>query len=159
MNLALNFEPNGTAHDDVILIFAGLSYRCDSYYFALDQSLYSDREDDSKVRAVVRRLLEQWREAVASLEPNEFAYLPYDFSDQCTGWLRCHRSAGTAHVEVVHGWSSLEGWSISPSELGDVMKSPRGFHADTSPLATVLHDVIVAIDDSLRRIHRDVARE
>lgn len=154
VDLTLNLELDGTAHDDVVLVLAGVSYRCDSYYFALDQCVDPDREDDVKVRAVVRRLLEQWRQAVASLEPGEFTYLPYDFSDQCTAWLRCHRISGTKRLAIVHGWSSLEGWSIVPSELGDAMKAVQGFQADTSALSTEVDDVLEAIDDSLLRLDR-----
>jgi hypothetical protein len=39
---------------------------CDSYYLALDRELLSDREDAGKVRAVLRRLLEQWLAAVVT---------------------------------------------------------------------------------------------
>jgi hypothetical protein len=159
LNFILNFEPNGTAHDDVTLVFAGISYRCDSYYFAIDQGLLPGRDDAVKARAVVRRLLEQWRQAVASLEPDGFAYLPYDFSDECTAWLRCHRVSETKGVEMVRGWSSVQGWSIVPSELGDAMKSVAGFHADTPPLSTQMDDVLDAIDDSLLRLGRDGDRD
>src|SRR5215470_16626877 len=114
---ALRFEDNGTAHDDLVLRFGGESWVCDSYYLALDRELLPDREDADKVRAVLRRLLEQWLFAVENLPDNGTAYLPYDFSDQYTGWLACHRS--DAQVAVSRGWAEEEGWSLSPSVVGN----------------------------------------
>ncbi len=128
MELSLRFEDNDTAHDDLVLWFAGQRWVCDSYYLALDRGLLPDREDADKVRAVLRRLLQQWLAAVEQLPDGGSAYLPYDFSDQYTGWLVCQRSGD--EVAVSRGWADVEGWAFFPSVAGDLLKRPRGFRLD-----------------------------
>jgi hypothetical protein len=133
VELSLRFKDNERAHDDLVLLFAGERWVCDSYYLGLDRELLPDREDADKVdadkvQAVLRRLLEQWLAAVERLPDSGTAYLPYDFSDQYTGWLACHRSGG--EVSVSRGWADVEGWSFSPSAAGDLFERPRGFRVD-----------------------------
>ena len=69
--------------------------------------------------------------AVERLPDSGTAYLPYDCSDQYTGWLSCCRSRDG--VEVSRGWAKVEGWSVSPSAAGDLFKRPPGFQT-TGPI-------------------------
>ena len=142
MVLSLRYEDNDTAHDDLILQFSGERWVCDSYYLALDRNLLHGREDADKVRAVLRRLLEQWLAAVERLPDGGTAYLPYDFSDQYTGWLECQRSAG--EVTVSRGFAEVEGGSFFPSAAGDLSERPRGFQV-TGP--TVQFSLMGLVDD------------
>jgi hypothetical protein len=128
VELSLRFEDNDSAHDDLVLRFGGDQWKCDSYYLALDGELLPDREDADKVRIVHQRLLEQWLAAVERLPDGGTAFLPYDFSDQYTGWLVCQRSGD--EVAVSRGWATVEGWSFSPSAAGDLLERPRGFRVD-----------------------------
>ncbi|MFD7947563.1 hypothetical protein [Streptomyces sp. NPDC059744] len=62
-----------------------------------------------------RALLEQWSSQVASLrDGGGTVYLPYDFSDQRTAWLRVSSSDGQT-AELQAGWSLIEGCGIYPS--------------------------------------------
>ncbi len=92
MELSLRFEDNKTGHKDLILSFAGRVWVCDSYYLVIDSKLSPDQEDANKIRLVLRKLLEQWLSAVESIPADGSVYLPYDFSDQYTAWLRCIRT-------------------------------------------------------------------
>ncbi|MFD6940291.1 hypothetical protein ACFWAP_29590 [Streptomyces goshikiensis] len=57
----------------------------------------------------------QWATQVEGLRRvGGTAYLPYDFSDQCTAWLRVSSRDGET-VEVQAGWSLIEAWGIEPS--------------------------------------------
>jgi hypothetical protein len=125
LDLSLRYEYNGTAHDDLLLRFAGETWTCDSYYFALDRNLQEDDESAAKVRAVLRSLLEQWLSAIVNLPDSVTAFLPYDFSDQYTAWICCEQKGND--VEVSRGWALLKGWSIFPSAIGDYL-----FHLPTS---------------------------
>ncbi|MGP3753488.1 hypothetical protein [Streptomyces sp. IBSNAI001] len=100
------------SHDDLRLRIGSYQHRCDSYYFALDDSPIVP----GGLGLRLSRLLDQWGLQVASLrDGGGTAYLPYDFSDQCTAWLRVTSADGEA-AEVQAGWSLIEGWGIYPSD-------------------------------------------
>src|SRR6185437_15277193 len=127
-NISFQFEDNGRFHDDLVLRLGDQHWRCDSYYLLIDRGMLADREDASKVRDVLRRLLEQWHSSVAALREGETCYLPYDFSDQGTGWLRCE--AIGPDLNVHHGWAEVEGYSFFPSEVGELLRNLTGFRPD-----------------------------
>ncbi|MGW2340211.1 hypothetical protein [Streptomyces sp. NPDC001661] len=111
--LALRFERRTTkgAHNDLQLRIASYRHRCDSYYLAIDESPTALRH----LGASLTRLLAQWLEQVDELRvAGGVAYLPYDFSDQCTAWLRVSSADGCA-ADVQAGWSLVEAWGIEPS--------------------------------------------
>lgn len=107
MNLSFRFQDNRRGHDDLTLSLGGESWVCDSYYLALDRGLLPDREDEEKIRVVLQRLLGLWLETVEQLPEGGTAYLPYDLSDQYTGWLECQRSG--SGMLVSRGWAQIEG--------------------------------------------------
>ncbi|MFD0074029.1 hypothetical protein ACFVIY_16505 [Streptomyces sp. NPDC127166] len=99
------------SHDDLCLHLGAYSHTCDSYYLVIDEAPTASQS----LGANLARLLEQWRDQVDELKgTGGTAYLPYDFSDQCTAWL-CVTSADGREAEVSAGWSGVEGWSINPS--------------------------------------------
>jgi hypothetical protein len=147
VDLSLRFEDNETGHDDLVLRFANQRWVCDSYYLVLDRELLPDRENADKVRAVLLRLLEQWLVAVERLPDGGTAYLPYDFSDQYTGWLSCHRSGDEAVVS--RGWANVEGWSFFPSAAGDLFHSPRGFRVDGPTVQGSVSELVEAVRGAL----------
>jgi hypothetical protein len=131
MDIALTLDRSGSSHDDLVLTLGESVWRCDSYYLALDQRLLPDQQDEPKVRAVLRALLENWRTAILGLTSGGTAYLPYDFSDQGTAWLACELNDGD--LEIRHGWARVEGFSLSPSAPLARSGKPAGFHADGGP--------------------------
>ena len=147
MELSLRFENNDTAHDDLVLRFGGGRWTCDSYYLALDRKMLADREEADKVRAILRRLLEQWLMAVEQLPDGGTAYFPYDFSDQYTAWLACERFGD--EVSVSRGWASVEGWSFFPSMAGHLFTRPHGFHVDGPNVRARVSELIEAIHQSI----------
>ncbi|WP_432178249.1 hypothetical protein [Streptomyces sp. NBC_00063] len=112
-SLAFRFERRSTkgAHDDLQLQIGTHRHRCDSYYLAIDESPTALRH----LGASLAHLLDQWMEQVDELRgTGGVAYLPYDFSDQCTAWLRVSSADGrTADIQA--GWSLVEAWGIEPS--------------------------------------------
>jgi hypothetical protein len=80
--------------------------------------------------------LEQWLDALTQLPDHGTAYLPFDFSDQGTGWLVCQRRA--QEVEIALGWATLEGWTVMPSALGDLSTMPTGLQVDGSTIRTTV---------------------
>jgi hypothetical protein len=115
---SLSFLDNGTLHGDLVLLLDHFERRCDSFYLAHDNNLLPEERDAEKVRLVLVRLLEEWRQAVAVLGAGEVTYLPYEFDDQATGWL--HVSAfDDDDVEVLPVCSALEGWAFSPTSFID----------------------------------------
>jgi hypothetical protein len=148
--VALTFEDNGTAHDDLLLTFGGSVWRCDSYYLGLDEGVRAGKGHAAKVRAVLRVMLEHWRAAIRDLGSGAVVYLPYDFSDQCTAWLACERAG--AELSVRHGWASVEGWSISPSAPPPPAVKPAGFHPDGGPWQVSVGDFLDGIARSIEAL-------
>jgi hypothetical protein len=150
MDLTLRFDDKMTGHNDLVLFFAGQSWVCDSYYLALDRKLLPDREDADKVRAVLQRLLLQWLEAVDNMPDGGTVFLPYDFSDQCTAWLRCQRSG--SGVTVSHGWANVEGWSFFPSAVGEYLSDLPGFRPNGPSIWVDFGELQQAIRNSLAEV-------
>lgn len=148
--LSIRFEDNDTGHNDIVLILGGERWECDSYYFALDRELMPEQEDGDKIRRVLVGLLVQWLAALGQLRDGGTAYLPFDFSDQCTGWLACRRSGD--EVIVSWGWAAVEGWSFSPSKVGELFACPRGFRLDGPTVQFSLRELIETVRDSLTQI-------
>ncbi|WP_030924151.1 hypothetical protein [Streptomyces sp. NRRL B-24720] len=100
-------------HDDLLLRLGVYQHTCDSYYFAIDESALAGQD----IADGLRRLLDQWGDHLRRLRPTGgTVFLPFDFSDQCTAWLRVSSPDGI-HATIQVGWSSLEGWSFYPSDF------------------------------------------
>ncbi|MFD7644698.1 hypothetical protein ACFV4P_29090 [Kitasatospora sp. NPDC059795] len=96
-------------HGDLLLKLGVWRHVCDSYYLAIDETH----------GAGLGRLLDQWLEQLERLRVlGRPVFLPFDFSDQCTAWLRVS-SAGGSRVVVEAGWSMIEGWSFYPSDIAE----------------------------------------
>lgn len=143
VELSLHFEDNGTEHHDLVLRFAGERWDCDSYYLALAGASLPGQKDADKIRVILRMLLEQWLSAVENFSDGSTVYLPYDFSDQYTGWLRCFRSGST--VEMCRGWARVEGWAISPSTIGQHLTQVPGFQPDSPFVRIPLEELVEAV--------------
>ena len=114
--LQLRYENNGSGHDDLVLYFGDHRFRGDSYYLSLD-TIEDGIESPEKTARVLVRLLEQWLVYVENGISGDTLFLPYDFSDQSTGWLRCDFDDGL--IDVQPGTSPTEGWSLMPSNIRD----------------------------------------
>lgn len=147
MDFRFTFEDNDTAHDDLLLRLGDSVWRCDSYYLALDEGVLEDQEDARKVRVVLCALLEKWRAAIGELTNGAIAYLPYDFSDQCTAWLACERDGGDLRIR--HGWAEVEGWTMTPSDPPSLGEMPAGFRPDGGPWSLPIADFLKGIDCSI----------
>lgn len=114
--LRLTFDDNGTSHGDLRLQFGKFARTGDSYYLGLDTGIEpADDSRPAKIQAVLRHLLEQWSERLRHLADEETTYLPFEFSDEYTGWLRCRRLGENIQVDI--GWSMLPGYEVRPSEF------------------------------------------
>jgi predicted O-methyltransferase YrrM len=113
--LRLTFDHNGTSHGDLRLQFGSFSRVGDSYYLGLDSGVRPGDESPEKVREVLESLLDQWAERLRSSASEETVYLPFEFADEYTGWLRCRREEEDLLVDV--GWSMLPGYAVKASEF------------------------------------------
>jgi hypothetical protein len=138
-------------HNDLMLRLGGWSYRCDSYYFAMEAENDGPRVDAGRVAKVMLALLRQWRDRVLQLADSAIVYLPYDFSDQGTCWLRVQRLA--AQLEITAGWSSIEGYSFNPSDFSQIQPSDWQKIADAPVVITTLEEWVRAVTDSGARLN------
>lgn len=147
--LTLQFTPNGRWHEDLVLEMNERTWLCDSYYFVIDHRVQGE-ENIEKVQRGLVKLLEQWINTLKSAAPVDLVYLPYDFSDQYVGCLRCELNSES--VVVTRGWSLIPGHSVTPSDITGFVRQVRDFR-DDGPGATMLRDTICAsIDESIERI-------
>lgn len=125
--IRLVIEENGTNHDDLVLKYAGGEHRCDTYFILLDEDSNTDEVSTLALRRAIRALLTEWLAAVEEAQDVDTLYLPFDFSDQCTAWIRCKFD----HVDVTLdiGWSLIEGWSFSPKTIRDIVRKVPDFSA------------------------------
>jgi hypothetical protein len=70
------------------------------------------------VRAVLVRLLEQWRDDVNAFRSGEVTFLPFDFDEEGTGWLQV-TALDDEIVEVLPISYRTGGWSIDPSSYAE----------------------------------------
>jgi hypothetical protein len=147
--LALRWEhPGNGGHADLTLRLGNWIHTCDSYFFAIDAENTNSNVTKASVAGVIQQLLRQWMERVTELGENEITYLPFDFSDQCSAWVRVVRSGD--RLEVQPGWSvRLTGISLSPSNLSHVQPTDWEPIAEASPVITSTPDLTVAITHSI----------
>jgi hypothetical protein len=122
--ISLTFEDNGRLHGDLVLRMGDEQCRCDSYFLWCENPR-SDANHAFIIQSVLAKLIDQWVVAIRALVPKSSCFLPYDFSDQSTGWLRCTLEA--SHVLVQPGWSTIEGWSFAPSAVGELIANVADF--------------------------------
>lgn len=126
-SIELEFHDNGRFHDDLILHVGQETWVCDSYYLLIDPNVPGD-ENASKVTVALKRLLEQWRDVVRALPEGGVCFLPYDFSDEYTAWLRCEARGHELLVQRV--WADVAGYSIWPSQIGGFLNELPRVHAE-----------------------------
>ncbi len=148
MELSLSIEM-GVRYRELRLQFAGQPWVCDLYYFAIDDMVLSEGAGKDKARIVLRRLLDQWLTAVENIPDGGAVYLPYDFSDQYTGWLRCSRLGSC--VDVCRGWAELEGWSFAPSDVGERLFQLTGFQSLGPTVQVSLKELVEAVQNMATR--------
>jgi len=147
MDLSLRFEDNKSQHDDLVLRLGKRVWIVDSYYLSLDNTVTSKSDDASRVRAVLQLMLERWLVALQTLAEGETVYLPYDFDDEDTGWLRFRRDG--VNFEVCVGRADVAGYSFSPSSIGANLKKLRNFRPESEPVRGLVESVIRSVRDSI----------
>ena len=133
-------------HDDLSLRLGRWVHRCDSYYFAIEAAGAGPELGAARVAKVMLALLRQWRDRVLQLADGALVYLPFDFSDQCTCWLRVQRSG--SQLEIAAGWSSIEGYSFPPSDFSQIQPSDWRQIAEAPIVSTTVEEWARAVTDS-----------
>ncbi|GAA5022749.1 hypothetical protein [Streptomyces siamensis] len=127
-------------HDDLELHLGTWRHVSDSFYLANDPTATTAEN----VPQQLARLLEQWIEQVRELRPaGGTRFLPFDFSDECTGWLRVTSQDGT-HARVEAGWSLIQGWSFNPSDIADMAHRVGDFEPEAGAAVDCLIDDLLA---------------
>ncbi|MFC6015197.1 hypothetical protein ACFP2T_03185 [Plantactinospora solaniradicis] len=130
-------------HGDLLLRLGTYRHTCDSYYLAIDDSPAAG----ATIEEDLARLLDQWVQQLRQLTPAGVVFLPFDFSDQCTAWLRVE-CPDVDRAVVQAGWSSLEGYSIMPSTFTEAA-TPEDFAPITNAtIACRLSDLITTLEHS-----------
>ena len=118
---------NRTGHEDIVFLLGSYSRICDSYYFFVDYTFDPDDESVDKALKVMRKLLQQWINAVDSLVEGQIIYLPFEFSDQYTGCVECTLSQD--EILISAGYSNREAWRSWPNNISTYINSINDFKA------------------------------
>ena len=111
-NLAVRLTP-----DNQIEVRVGTESRTgETYYLGMDSGINAAEETARPIEGCTR-LLKAWLRLLTELPDQQQVFLPFDFSDEYTKWLTVRRDGRDAHV--VFGWSTIEGWAISPSNFDE----------------------------------------
>lgn len=142
-------------HADMLLQLGTFRKQSDSYYLRVDRHLLPGDESFEKARQVLVLLLQGWRALVADRAQVSPFYLPYDFSDQATGWIRCLPERGELTLQA--GTSHIEGWSIYPSQIDREPWSVPDFTPEdnSTPIQAPRSVWLRAIDAAIDRAARD----
>ncbi|VAW71135.1 hypothetical protein MNBD_GAMMA10-1651 [hydrothermal vent metagenome] len=146
--ISLTYEPNKTQHADLLLRLGTWATRCDTYYYELDHSAGTEPNTVASIRA----LLKQWHKDVQNLKSEGQIYLPYDFSDQHSGWLQV-KFYNSDKIGVSDGYCSLEGYAFYPSaykECIDRITDYEVYEGCEEKILTskkIVDDIETSIDD------------
>lgn len=138
-------------HKDLSLIFNELDIVkvADSYYFAIDNQVLPQSESKDKVILILKNLIDGWMKRVLALTVNEITFLPFDFSDQYLGCLMV-KQINSVEISVCYGiTTSVSGWEISPSIIGDLVISENDFEVTSYTVELNKHAFVSSIRQSL----------
>lgn len=123
-SITLRYIGTGQWQNDLELRLGEYRYVANTFYFAIEDIFKPERDLKSE-RDVGKRLahlLDQWLELIDALEPHAKAYLPFDISDLCSGWLEVTR-AEDKEVTVKVGWSMrIQGGEIHVHDIRPTAK-------------------------------------
>ncbi len=112
--------------DNQIEIRVGTESRAgESYYLGLQLDTDSH---EFRPAVGVAQLLREWIRLLIALNDGQQLFLPFDFSDEYTRWLTLHREG--CDVAIAFGWSTVEGWAISPGDFTQFAHGLPGFMPD-----------------------------
>jgi predicted O-methyltransferase YrrM len=123
--LSLTLKATPPQRKQLVLRLGAWSHACEQYYLAIDRGIAPGDSSPSKVRRVLVRLLTQWRDALAGAPAGTELFLPFDFADQATAWLRARVQEWG--ITVTPGWSAVVGWSFFPSDISPHVHSLLDF--------------------------------
>ncbi len=149
--LRLTFDDQGTQHGDILLECGDYARHVDSYYFGLDPAV-RDQPEGRRVRASLEQLLDQWLVAVRDAAPDQSVFLPFEFADEYTGWLRV--TVEGDRVRCRPGWSAIPGHAVYPSRIGPHLANVADF--DPIPDAEDLVVSQVALVEAIELNRGDV---
>lgn len=146
------FLDNDTLHNDLIFNIGNQTIECDSYYFAIDIYIEREREDSEKIKLVLRKLLEQWKLYVSKAKSDETFFLPFDFSCEYTGCLKCEFQ--NSEIEIQIGYlQNFMSVSFFPSDISSFVKSSYYFvKSKDFSLSLNKSDFIQQIKENLKLI-------
>ena len=118
----IELKEGGDCHGDLILYIKTNDWKknwkiiVDSYYLALDGFYDPDNKTSDKIEVVLKQLLNNWILLVKEVKAGHNCYLPFDFSDQYTGWIKVFKESNE-DLKLSYGYATLEGHRIHPSKL------------------------------------------
>ena len=105
-HFSMMYEANGTNHFDLVLRLGRYTKRSDSYFLLKEK----ENQDASVSLSRIGVLIESWIHNTEKVVDENPFYLPYDLSDQYTGWLVLQITGNQISIQI--GYSSIEGWRL-----------------------------------------------
>ncbi|MFG0295539.1 MAG: methyltransferase [Maioricimonas sp. JB045] len=111
--LQITYDETATGGGEIELRLGDARLSADAYYLALDRGCQPETRSPAKVRAVLASLLGQWRQQIASASAGDVVDLPFEFTDEYIGCLRCQVEKDD--VVITPGWLMTPGSTVVPS--------------------------------------------
>ena len=119
----------------------GLEQKADLYYLSLEGEANMQEPDSTALFSTIEKLLSGWLFQVNNLETQPIAYLPFDFSDEYIGCLKC-QLISPGKVSVSYGYTrEHKGHSVIPSHSEDFKMSEESYVPTSS--SAILERAIV----------------
>lgn len=147
--LRLTFDDQGTQQGDILLECGEYVRHVDSYFFSLDPAV-RDFPESQRIRVSLEKLLDQWLTAVQNAQPGHSVFLPFEFADEYTGWLRVTIEGDRARCRP--GWSAIPGHTIFPSNISRYLAKVSDFDPIPDAEDLVVSQVALAEAIELNRL-------
>jgi hypothetical protein len=149
--LTLDIIDNGQGgHKDLLFCIPDLidDKVFDTYYFYLAVEPVETIDD---IKKAVSRLLQFWHNKVSESKNGETIFLPIDFSDEYTGYLKvCHQDD---QLVLTYGFSRREGFTVNPLNPEDYYKQITDFEAVPEKNLIVSQSVFIStLDKQIRKL-------
>ena len=147
--LRLTFDDQGTQQGDILLECGEYVRHVDSYFFALDPAV-RELPESQRIRFSLEKLLDQWLTVVQNALPGQSVFLPFEFADEYTGWLRVTIEGDRARCRP--GWSAIPGHTVHPSNISRFQSKVSDFDPIPDAEDLVVSQVALAEAIELNRL-------
>jgi hypothetical protein len=151
--LKINYDVSN-GHENLFLEMpeGGIEETADSYYFALDNFFMPNEESTYKVISNIKFLLEGWITILNSIQKNDIAFLPFDYSDEYIGGLIV-KQYDDLNVYISFGYTTkYTGSGMAPSQFEKIKLNQEDLRGMSPSILKLKSELLNEIQSSIKSI-------